>query len=597
MSDTDGPSQRVVRVQPDVAGIDRAFDYLVPSSLAAEVRVGTVVRVELHGRRVGGWVVEDEVEPPPGVVLKPIAKVTGWGPTAEVVELTSWASWRWAGRRRALLGAATAPGAVPELPGPPPRPSVAPSPVASPAGELAARVLATSDAAATDGTASAHVVRLPPATDPFDVVMAAAVRGPSLVVAPTQAVASDLATRLRRAGLPAAVVPRSWAQARRGGTCVLGARGAAWAPVPRVAAVVVLDEHDEVHQDERAPTWHARDVAVERARRLGVPALLVSPMPSSEAQAYGPVHALSRAEERAGWPAVEVIDRRDDDPLWGGLLSPRLTEVLRGDGRVVCVLNRKGRSRLLACIGCGAVAGCEACQAAVVQEPGGALVCGRCSTRRPPLCLSCHRSAFKNLRAGVSRVREELEALARRPVAEVTGDGAVGVDVDGAPIVIGTEAVLHRVRRADVVVVLDLDQELLAPRYRAAEEALALLVRAARLLGGRRQGGRLVLQTRLPEHEVVQAVVLGDPARVGEAEARRRAVLRYPPAVALAEISGPSADAFVAALGEPLGLEVRGPVEGRWLVRAPDHGVLCDALAAVRRPPGRLRISVDPMRL
>ena len=73
-----------------------------------------------------------------------------------------------------------------------------------------------------------------------------------------------------------------------------------------------------------------------------------------------------------------------------------------------------------------------------------------------------------------------------------------------------------------MVAFLDLDQELLAPRYRAAEEALALLVRAARLVGGRAGGGRLLLQTRLPDHEVVQAALLADPARVAAAEADRR---------------------------------------------------------------------------
>src|SRR5690606_3447894 len=121
-----------------------------------------------------------------------------------------------------------------------------------------------------------------------------------------------------------------------------------------------------------------------------------------------------------------------------------------------------------------------------------------------------------------------------------------------AGLLVGTEAVLHRAGPADAVVFLDLDQELLAPRYRAAEEALALLVRGARLVGGRDGGGRLVVQTRMADHEVVQAVRLADPGRVRRVEAERREVLGYPPARALAEVSGEAAQAFVAALREVL---------------------------------------------
>jgi primosomal protein N' (replication factor Y) len=162
---------------------------------------------------------------------------------------------------------------------------------------------------------------------------------------------------------------------------------------------------------------------------------------------------------------------------------------------------------------------------------------------------------------------------------------------------VGTEAGLHQVRRADVVAFLDVDQELLAPRYRAAEQALGLLARAARLVGGKERGGRVVVQTFLPRHEVVQAALHGDPGRASEAEAARRALLHFPPAAALAEVSGPAAPAFVEALGAPPGVEVLGPAGGRWLVRAPDHNTLCDALAATERPPGRLRVAVDPARI
>jgi primosomal protein N' (replication factor Y) len=223
-----------------------------------------------------------------------------------------------------------------------------------------------------------------------------------------------------------------------------------------------------------------------------------------------------------------------------------------------------------------------------------ALVCRRCGTVRPRVCLACGSGALKNLRPGVSRVREELEALARRPVAEVTG---MTDEVADAPIHVGTEAVLHRIDAADVVVFLDFDQELLAPRHRAAEEALALVVRACRLVGGRRDGGRVLLQTRLPGHEVCQAALLGDPTRVADAERERRRLLGYPPYATVAAVSGPAAPTFVERFDHPDRVEVQGPSDGRWLLRSADRPALLDALAATTRPPGRLRIAVDPLRL
>jgi len=223
------------------------------------------------------------------------------------------------------------------------------------------------------------------------------------------------------------------------------------------------------------------------------------------------------------------------------------------------------------------------------------LVCGRCGTTRPPVCQDCGGRAFKALRLGVSRAREELEVLAGRPVVEVTGTSP---DIDPTTtVLLGTEAVLHRVRTADVVCFVDLDQELLAPRVAAAEQALGLIARAARMVGRRSGGGRVVLQTRTPQHAVVSAAVGADPTLVNEAEREVRSVLRYPPYAAVARISGASAPAYVEQLVAVAALEVLGPTDGAWLVRATDRMVLADGLAAVERPPGRLRIDVDPVRL
>lgn len=571
----------MVGVLPDVPALDRVFDYSVPADLDGQVRVGTMVRVVLQGRRVGGWVVEDGRRAPAGVRLLPIAKVTGWGPPPAVLELAEWAAWRWAGRRSSVLASASPPAAVKGLP-PPPAPAGPPADTV-----VDPEVAELADAALADPVAS--LLRLPPATDVLGVVLAAARLGPALVLAPSVAQAAHTTLRLRRAGVAVAQVPRQWAAARAGGVTVVGARAAAWAPLPEVAAVVVLDGHDEAYQEERAPTWHARDVAVARAERAGVPALVVSPCPDLAMLSSLRPLVPSRSTERAGWPVLEVIDRRSDDPRTG-LLSERLAGALRRYPRLVCVLNRKGRARLLACTGCGELIRCEHCGAAM-REAEGALGCPRCQASRPPVCAGCGSSRLKALRKGVSRVREELEALAGRPVGEVTADSD---DLPAAQVVVGTEAVLHRVGATDAVVFLDFDQELAAPRYRAAEQALGLLARAARLVGGRGGGGRVLVQTRLPGHEVLTAALHGDPGRLAAAEAPVRAELGFPPYRALAVVSGPAAPELIERLR---GVEVLGPDEGRWLVRAQDSHQLADALAGAGRPPGRLRIEVDPLHI
>ena len=524
-----------------------------------------MVRIQLAGRRVGAWVVAVDVPAPEGVTLKPIAKVTGWGPSADTIELARWASWRWAGRLVHLLDTASPPGAVPALPRGRP----------------------------TDVTQRAHEVvveRVPPATDVLPIVRREVACGPTLIIAASLDIARRIGNQLRADGTACCLAPRDWAQAAAGGVTVLGSRAAAWAPMrAELAGIVVLDEHDERLQEERAPTWHAREVAIERARRAGVPVTLVSPCPSLEALAAADrVIEPSRADERAGWPILDVVDRRKEDPRSSGLYSERLVQLLRDRdrGRVVCVLNRKGRARMLVCGSCGEVARCERCDAAVTQLDDAVMRCPRCDTERPVVCTSCGSGMFRNVRAGVTRAAEELAALAGEPVG------------DDERIVVGTEAVLHQVRgQVGAVTFLDFDQELLAPRYRAGEEALGLLALGARLLGARSAGGRLLVQTRHPRHPVLDAVLLAEPDRAAAADRAQRVDLGFPPFAALAAVSGPAAADFIDAFGSSAGVEVLGPAEGRWLLRAPDHRTLCDALAVTTRPPGRVRVEVDPARV
>jgi len=184
------------------------------------------------------------------------------------------------------------------------------------------------------------------------------------------------------------------------------------------------------------------------------------------------------------------------------------------------------------------------------------------------------------------------------------------------------------------VAFLDFDQELLAPRFRAGEEALALLARASRLVGGRQRAGKVLVQTRAPSHPVIEAAVLADPGRLAASEEAVRKALRLPPFSALAVLSGPGARELAGALTGGFTADLPGdrpddvpsdhradlhgdrvelasalprshPAErvelselgdDRWVVRAADHASLADALAAVGRPSERVRIDVDPVR-
>jgi primosomal protein N' (replication factor Y) len=566
---------------------------------AGAVGVGTLVRVPLAGRSVRGWVVELDVPRAVELELRPVNERLSSGPAADVVDLARWAAWRWAGRLRPFLLAGSPLRRVRQLP-----------PAGPPRQHVTLQVADPAARAAAEGLASGlSVLRVPPATGRLPLVeqVIAAAEGDVLVLLPTRADATRLADLLRRGGHAVALQPEDWPAAAAGGRVVVGTRGAAFAPVGRLAAALVLDAHSQSYVETRAPTWSASVVVAERCRRAGVPCLLVSPCPTLDLLAGAELSSLPRAVEREGWPAVEVLDRRGDDPR-SGLYSSRLVTLAReagGDPRrpVVLVLNRTGRARLLACRRCGELARCESCGAAIGQrerpEPGsgsaGVLQCPRCGSERPYLCASCGSTGLRVLRVGTGRAREELEALVGLPTAEVT---AITRELPAAPVLVGTEAVLHRVRQAALVAFIDFDQELLAARMRASEQALALLAAAARLTGGRRGAGRLAVQTRLPDHEVIQAAVHGDPSRVSSVELERRSLLRLPPVTALAVLSGPDAAQLGAVLaGAGSEVEVAPLADGRMLVRAPGHGKLCAALAAAETGARDVRVEVDPLQL
>ncbi|MDQ1461635.1 MAG: hypothetical protein QOI08_3119 [Actinomycetota bacterium] len=547
--------------------------------------MGAIVRVPLHGRRVRGWVIEDDVEPVSGASgLLDLLAVVSAGPPPDVVALTDWVAWRWSGPRVAVLRSASAPNHVP------PTATGAPG-VSDPA---------------PDRSVPIRVVRQPPLLDRRAQVAALCAETGSTIVCVADAGRSRaLAAYLTREGRSVALLhsfesdaarTEGWRRAAAGDCIVVGGRIAALAPVPDLRTAIVVDDADEALQEERSPTWHARDVLLERATRGGVPFVVCSAVPTVEAivAAGGPgaVDAPPPDVEAGGWPRVRVVDRREEPP-GSGLLSEALATALHNAGGLaVCVLNRRGRFRLLAC---------ASCQHLLRWDKVG---------ERPLVCPECGATKLRVLRSGVTRVREELEALV--PTARVVDVDTATAEVPEADILIGTEAVLHRAavrrRRPALVAYLDLDQELLAPRYRAAAQAHWLLTRGAQLLSARpRRETLLLLQTRIPDHVVVQSLVRGDPALVADAEIEYRRTLGYPPFGALAELAG--ADDAVAATVDALRapdhltmgeVQVFGPTDGRALVNAPDWEVLADALTRslpVGRAVGRVRAVVDPPRV
>jgi primosomal protein N' (replication factor Y) len=300
---------------------------------------------------------------------------------------------------------------------------------------------------------------------------------------------------------------------------------------------------------------------------------------------------------------MEILDRREDPPgtgLCATALGPALQRALDDNGRAVCVLNRRGRARLLACAACREVVRCAGCGAAMTQA-GVELRCPRCGAERDAACRHCGSVTLRVLRPGVLRARQEVEGLVGR-------HRVIAVDAGSAPlpvydVAVGTEAVFHRVesdphRPIRLVAFLEFDQELLAPRYRATEQARWLLVRAARLLGGRSEGGVLLVQTRVPDD-----VVFAGPDGIERAvafELDQRRALGYPPFGGLAELSGAD-DAVDGACRLLRDLDILGPSRGRALLRAPSIEMLCDRLSEVdlssARDLGRLRVEVDPLRV
>jgi primosomal protein N' (replication factor Y) len=587
----------VARVVPDVTGVDKVFDYLIPSELLGAIAVGDRVRVPLHGRNVPGWVTEigstdggfTDVD---SAKLRSVIKRLGFGPSNEVVQLAQWASHRWCGRLRAFFVAAS------------PSTLVATLPTAR-YQRAQVKVVGDVDVANAVVESRSLLVQRGPLKSPVDVMVGAALHGPSLVIVPTVLRARLFASSLKRHGFSVAVLPDEWDSAAGGVDVVIGSRTAVFARVPHLHSVVVIDEHDDSLREERTPTWHARDIAIERAQQLNISCVLVSALPSVAAKAWAGDRVLKsdNHETDSEWPTIALIDRTLDERWSNSLLSSEFIAELRDHSRrIVAVLNTKGRARLLACASCKSLARCVQCDAAVEVGSTGQFSCPRCSTQRPQVCAKCSSAKFLTLKPGVSKLREEIAQAAGRKLAdvvEVTGAGDDAMAIDQTKMLfVGTEAALHRVHEADTVVFLDIDQELSAPRYRASEIVGSLLVHAARLVGRSERGGKVMVQTHSVDSPVLQAMATLRIDQYLQSVSEMRNFMKLPPFGALAQLSGTNIDDAIHELQKNVFVNVSAASDGSYLVKASDWQVLADALSEIEPAKGvRLKVQVDPARV
>jgi primosomal protein N' (replication factor Y) len=567
---------RAVRIITEVAAVDRPFDYALDDS-TERTNIGDRVRVDFNHRSVRGWVI-DEAEY--STELKTVKKWLGFGPPASMLELLKWASERWYGSWSRFLLSASPNHLVHELP------------VSPPAAPLSTNVRQ----GAWD--AAPGVLQLAPTTDPLALVLGAyestrELPGSLVVLVPNDRWAVRLRGRLEQRGCAVAANDEQWDRARAGWPVVVGARGAALAPVPRLAGAVIIDADDESYRSSAAPTWDAVSVLRERCRREGAPLWCTSMLPSPALLDDGDY--VTGPDFTSGWPRVEVVDQRARDPH-EGVLSRRALEAARraldGDEAVavVVILQRLGTGRLLACSSCGELARCATCGQAE-EEVGDLLVCAEGHETRQRFCRQCGSTKLKRVRVGVTTLARDVSAQLHHPVSEITA--ALDPSATLARVVVGTEATWQRVRRCGVVVFVDFDQYLLAPRESARRAAIHAVGKAARLVGSRREGrGEVVLQTRRGDDVVIRALVEARFDEIIHDDVATARLLGLPPYGASADVSGEGAADFVASLRDEPSVTVEESATG-FLVRAADVDTLSRKLHDAPRPTQKFRVAVQ----
>ena len=386
----------------------------------------------------------------------------------------------------------------------------------------------------------------------------------------TPAVAADLhqvfgeEVAILHSALTHAERAEQWHRIHRGeARMVVGTRSAVFAPVPDLALLIVDEEHDSSYKQEETPRYHARDVAVMRAKMAGAVVVLGSATPSLESyfnakkNKYALIELPDRVQARP-LPEVELIDMKQEFQETGReqVLSRKLVEEIRErlDRReqVIVLLNRRGYSPVMLCRACGKTLECKNCAIAMTHHKRARkMECHYCgyTAAVPQQCVHCGSEYVYFLGTGSEKLEELLHGLfpqarigrldrdtvrGREDFERVLGALHAG-DLD---MLVGTQMIAkgHDIHGVTLVGVVGADIALGLPDFRAAERTFQLLTQVAGRAGRGETPGKVVLQTYFPDHYAVQYAARHDFVGFYEKELRFRNWMHYPPYAALANV-------------------------------------------------------------
>ncbi len=345
----------------------------------------------------------------------------------------------------------------------------------------------------------------------------------------------------------------TWHRVRRGeARVVVGARSALFAPVAELGVVVVDEEHEPSFKQATTPRYHARDLAVERARLSGAVCVLGSATPALETwhRAKSGEYGWLRLAERVSGgklPRVDVVDMRLEKgaPLFSRDLRSLMADTLARKEQVILFLNRRGFAPVLWCSECGETVRCADCDVSMTfHRRIGRLVCHACCEERDPprACPSCTAGRVRMLGVGSERVEAELRRLfpaarARRMDSDTMQRREDYEDTLSAfgrgelDVLVGTQMIAKGLDfpRVTLVGIVSADVSLHLPDFRAAERTFQLIAQVAGRAGRGVLPGRIVVQTASPEHPAIRLAARHDFDAFARAEDVLRAELGYPP--------------------------------------------------------------------
>ena len=334
---------------------------------------------------------------------------------------------------------------------------------------------------------------------------------------------------------------------------VIGTRLAVFTPLPDVGLIVVDEEHDGSFKQDNELRYHARDLAVWRAKQSSCPVVLGSATPSLESWhkaqsgAYRLLQLTERAHAAAQLPQVDILNvgRLKLDNGFSPQALQLLKQNFEAGGMSLVYLNRRGFAPALFCGDCGHTFGCPNCSAKMVlHQRARQLRCHHCDHREPiPFkCPDCGNQDLTAVGHGTQRVEETLRAfLPKAAVVRVDRDSTAHkndwadlyrrIADNEIDILVGTQMLAkgHDFARLNLVIVLNADGSLYSADFRAPERLFAELMQVSGRAGRADKPGKVLIQTQLPEHPVFAAVKAQDYAVFAENELNERQMFAMPP--------------------------------------------------------------------